>query len=187
MPAASARSTGSLNAVGSTSETAMPSTFALIALLKAFTISLTLLLCDPVHWYEQPSSVQASWAPYRVGTKNGFVVTWLMTVNLSGFWEPNTRLAPDPDAADAPLPPPPPHELMRNAARPAAPPASAVRLVDCHRSPGASACEASARSRPSITSRTWSSPDMLASIDQPSCSPDVGHIGSVGRRPLSSG
>jgi hypothetical protein len=39
-----------LNALRSTSDTAMPSTFELIALLKALTISLTFALSEPVHW-----------------------------------------------------------------------------------------------------------------------------------------
>ena len=68
--------------VRSTSETAIPLTPALTALLSALTISETLLVCEPVHWYEQPSSLQASDAPLCVGVKNGFVVTWLTNVNL---------------------------------------------------------------------------------------------------------
>jgi hypothetical protein len=75
MPASSAFCTGPLNAFRSTSDTAIPSAFAVIALFSAFTISLTLLLSEPVHWYLHPSSLQASSAPYLVGTKNGFVVT----------------------------------------------------------------------------------------------------------------
>ena len=50
MPASSAFSTGALNALRSTRQTAMPSAFALIALLKALTISLTFALSEPVHW-----------------------------------------------------------------------------------------------------------------------------------------
>ena len=41
----------------------MPSAFALIALLKALTISLTFALSEPVHWNEQFTSLQASSAP----------------------------------------------------------------------------------------------------------------------------
>src|SRR3954465_11033429 len=93
MPASSAFAIGALNAFGSTRQTAMPSTFALIALLNALTISLTFALSEPVHWYEQPSSLQASSAPYFVGTKNGFVVTWLTNVNFSSSPSPNTPLA----------------------------------------------------------------------------------------------
>src|SRR5919205_3169564 len=110
MPASSAFLMGPLNALRSTSATAMPSTFALTALLNALTISLTLLLSEPVHWYEHPSSLQASSAPYFVGTKNGFVVTWLTNVNLSFFCEPNTPLAgvpPSCAAFEVDLSPPP--------------------------------------------------------------------------------
>ena len=53
-----------------------------IAVFIALTISLTLEFSEPVHWYEQPSSLQASSAPYLVGTKNGFVVTWLTSTNF---------------------------------------------------------------------------------------------------------
>ena len=74
--------TGALNAVRSISDTAMPSALAETALLTALTIWLTLLVSEPVHAYVQPSSLQASWMPYWVGTKNGFVVTWLTNVNL---------------------------------------------------------------------------------------------------------
>ena len=50
MPAASAFSTGALNACRSISETAMPSAFAAMALLNALTIWLTSLFSEPVHW-----------------------------------------------------------------------------------------------------------------------------------------
>ena len=109
----------------------MPSAFALIALLKALTIWLTLLLSEPVHWYVQPSSLHASCAPYRVGTKNGFVVTWLTNTNLNFFCDPNTVLEPEPDDAEAPLPPLP-QAVMSSEASPAAPPARAVRRVECN-------------------------------------------------------
>src|SRR5690349_11878714 len=77
MPASSAWSTGALNAVLSTTASARPSALPLIAVLVALTISATTELADPVHWYEQPSSLHASSAPYWVGVKNGLVVTWL--------------------------------------------------------------------------------------------------------------
>src|SRR5437764_15217952 len=80
--AARALSVGPLNAWRSIRATAIPSTPALIALFIAFTISPTLLVCEPVHWYEQPRSLHASAAPLWVGVKNGFVVTWLTNVNL---------------------------------------------------------------------------------------------------------
>ena len=73
----------------------MPSTLALtIALLTALTIWLTLLVSEPVHAYVQPSSLHASWMPYWVGTKNGFVVTWLTKVNLKLSVVPKIELAP---------------------------------------------------------------------------------------------
>ncbi len=50
MPALIAFSTGVLNACRSISDTAMPSAFAVTALLSALTIWLTLLLSEPVHW-----------------------------------------------------------------------------------------------------------------------------------------
>src|SRR6266516_3165110 len=77
MPVASALSTGSLHALVSIAATAIPSALEETAALVAFTMSATTELSDPVHWYLQPSSAQASAAPYWVGTKNGLVVTWL--------------------------------------------------------------------------------------------------------------
>src|SRR4051794_23399764 len=82
MPAASAWLTGALNAVLSTTAIASPSAFPLIAVLVALTISATTELAEPVHWYEQPSSLHASSAPYWVGVKNGLVVTWLTNTNF---------------------------------------------------------------------------------------------------------
>src|SRR5262249_7834756 len=48
----------------------------------AFTISATIASFDPVHWNVVPSSAQASWAPYWVGVKNEFVVTWQTNTNF---------------------------------------------------------------------------------------------------------
>src|ERR687896_343241 len=81
MPWSRALSTGCLNAVLSTTATAMPSALLEMAELVALTISATIESFDPVHWNVQPSSAQASWAPYCVGVKNGFVVTWLTNTN----------------------------------------------------------------------------------------------------------
>src|SRR6266496_4580995 len=81
MPAFSAWSTGVLNALVSMTEIAIPSALAEIAALVAFTISGTIEFWDPVHWWVVPSSVEASAAPYWVGTKNGLVVTWLTNTN----------------------------------------------------------------------------------------------------------
>jgi hypothetical protein len=50
MPASSALSTGALNARTSVTATAMPSAFAEMAALVAFTISPTIESLDPVHW-----------------------------------------------------------------------------------------------------------------------------------------
>src|ERR671938_1198673 len=82
MPASSALSTGERKALLSTTASAMPSALDEIALLVAFTISATIEFCEPVHWKLQPSSVHASAAPYWVGVKNGFVVTWQTKTNF---------------------------------------------------------------------------------------------------------
>src|SRR3954471_8348062 len=71
----------------------MPSAPPVTAVLNALTISLTLLFSQPVHWYEQPSSLHASSAPYLVGTKNGFVVTWLTKTNFRLPFEPKMPAA----------------------------------------------------------------------------------------------
>src|SRR3954454_11224128 len=110
----------------------MPSAPPVTAVLNALTISLTLLFSEPVHWYEQPSSLHASSAPYFVGTKNGFVVTWLTSTNFS-LESSEKTLPPDCAAAVAVAFEVPvllePHAVSIAAARPAAPPVSAVRLV----------------------------------------------------------
>src|SRR5438132_890591 len=93
MPALSAASTGALNACRSVSATAIPSAPPVTALLSAVTIWATLELSEPVHWKSQPSSLEASAAPYCVGVKKGFVVTWLMNTNLYFLCEPNTLAA----------------------------------------------------------------------------------------------
>src|ERR671931_892051 len=82
MPASSALFTGALNAALSTTAIAMPSALEEMAVLVAFTISATMESLDPVHWNWQLSSAQASCAPYWVGVKNGFVVTWQTNTNL---------------------------------------------------------------------------------------------------------
>src|ERR1017187_1243053 len=82
MPAASARLVGAMKAFPSMTGTPMPSTLALMAAFIALTISLTIEFTDPTHWYLQLNKSQASWAPYRVGTKNSLVVTWLTNVNV---------------------------------------------------------------------------------------------------------
>src|SRR6266568_9173084 len=86
MPLPSARLIGASKAFASTTATAMPSAFALIAALNAFSISPTTAFTEPDHVYAQLTSAHASAAPYCVGTKNGFVVTWLMNANLNFGW-----------------------------------------------------------------------------------------------------
>src|SRR3954463_14302396 len=74
----------------------MPSAPPVTAVLNALTISLTLLFSEPVHWYEQPSSLHASSAPYFVGTKNGLVVTWLTKTNFRLPFDPKMPAAGGP-------------------------------------------------------------------------------------------
>src|SRR5262245_23750970 len=82
IPFARARLIGASKADLSTTQTAMPSDFALTAALKALIISPTSAFVDPVHVNVVLTSAPASWAPYCVGTKNGLVVTWLMKANF---------------------------------------------------------------------------------------------------------
>ena len=82
MPRRSARLIGASNAPLSTTQTAIPSALALIAALNALIISPTSAFVDPVHVYAHVESFAASAAPYCVGTKNGFVVTWLTKTNF---------------------------------------------------------------------------------------------------------
>src|SRR5918911_2324043 len=100
MPASSALSTGERKALLSTTAKAIPSALDEIALLVAFTISATIEFCEPVHWKLQPSRLNASAAPYCVGVKNGFVVTWQTKTNFHFGVEGKLPNAP-PDAAAA--------------------------------------------------------------------------------------
>src|SRR2546430_2461717 len=133
MPALIAASTGALNACRSVRATAIPSAPPVTAVFSALTIWLTLLFSEPVHWYSQPSSLEASAAPYWVGVKNGLVVTWLTNTNLYFLLEPKTLEAPPP-------PPPPlfdalePQALRIEPTEPAATPVSAVRRRNARRS-----------------------------------------------------
>src|SRR3954469_17218760 len=101
MPASRALSTGARNAVLSTTATAMPSALAEIAEFSALTICGTTESWEPVHWKSQPSSAQASRAPYCVGVKNGLVVTWLTKTNFHlgvlGY-APTPPLASEPES-----------------------------------------------------------------------------------------
>src|SRR3954452_21704749 len=112
----------------------MPFAPPVTAVLNALTISLTLLFSEPVHWYEQPSSLQASSAPYFVGTKNELVVTWLTKTNFSFESDgPKTVEPPPPPLVCALafvvvfLLSEPPQAARIVAARPAAPPVRAAR------------------------------------------------------------
>ena len=123
MPAASAWSIGSLNASRSTSATAIPSALPAIAASKASTISGMSEVSEPVHWNEVPSSAEASSMPYWVGTKNGFVVTWLTNTKFhSGVsgklpWHRSPPPPPLPAASSSSSPP----QLASNPAAAVAP------------------------------------------------------------------
>src|SRR3954447_5067300 len=159
----------------------MPSAPPVTAVLNALTISLTLLFSEPVHWYEQPSSLHASSAPYFVGTKNGLVVTWLTNTNFRLPFDPKMPAAGVPldwlvwalVVAGLLLPP---HAEMMAVARPAPAPVSAVRRVIARqRDAGVSSSLPSAHSRRSIAS--------LANSD--SWSGTVASLSRTGR-PLSA-
>src|SRR6185312_15781511 len=138
MPACSAFSTGALKACRSISDTAIPSALEATAVFMALIIWLTLLVSEPVHSYEQPSSLQASAMPYWVGVKKVFVVTWLTNTNLYEGCEPKTSFDTLPPAALVLLVPPPPQASRSALAPPAATPVSAARRRNARRSkPGA--------------------------------------------------
>src|ERR687897_2467079 len=99
MPASSARSTGSLNAALSTTASAIPSALDVTAVFVEFTISATIESFDPVHWNSVPSSLHASSAPYWVGVKNGFVVTWQTKVNFHFGVDGKFPTVPEPLAS----------------------------------------------------------------------------------------
>src|SRR5262252_6819094 len=85
MPSFIALATGVVNAVALITATAMPFDLAEIAAFVALTICGTLEFSDPVKdGLGIPSNAAASCSPYWVGTKNGFVVTWLTKVNFHG-------------------------------------------------------------------------------------------------------
>ena len=134
MPAASALSVGPLNAFGSMIATAIPSALPEIAAFIALTISATSAVLDPVHWNCVPSSALASSAPYWVGVKNGFVVTWLTKTNRH-FGVAGKLPAPpsSPVLSSLVLP----HAVLASSAAP--PPAIAARRRNRRRSmPGRS-------------------------------------------------
>ena len=124
MPAASAFSVGSLNAFRSTRQTAMPSTLPAIAVFIALTISPTSAVFEPVHWNVVFSNAQASSMPYCVGTKNGFVVTWLTNTNRY-FGVAGKLPAPAAPSSLSSLDLPQAASARLSAAAP--PPASAIR------------------------------------------------------------
>src|SRR5690242_6437378 len=85
MPSFMAFITGVVNAVALITATAIPFALAEIAAFVALTICGTLEVADPVQeGLGRPSSAAASASPYWVGTKNGFVVTWLTKANFHG-------------------------------------------------------------------------------------------------------
>ena len=144
---------------------AIPLAFAETALLIALTISATLLVAEPVQVYEQPSSLQASAAPFWVGVKNTLVVTWLTSVKCWGLLKPkmlDAALELELDAAEAvelelELEP---HAWSVIAATPAAPPVRAVRRVTwCHLdfldSPWAYFCSSLFSSHSSRSTTSW--------------------------------
>src|SRR6266568_6650060 len=105
MPLDSALAVGVVNAVGLITATAIPLTPAEIAAVIALTICGTFEVAEPVHCgVGIPSRAAASCSPYWVGTKNGFVVTWLTKVNFHfgvvGKF-PATLFAPPPGWVDA--------------------------------------------------------------------------------------
>jgi hypothetical protein len=144
MPASRALSTGSLNALLSTTASARPSAFDVTAVLVAFTISATIESLDPVHWNSAPSSLQASSAPYCVGVKNGFVVTWQTKTNLYfGVLGKLPNVPPDAAAAEPPSSSPVHAASSADAAREALTrpvPASSRRRVGPGRSRVSTAC-----------------------------------------------
>src|ERR1700683_1353550 len=156
MPAFSAFSTGTLKAVLLISETAIPSAPDVTAVLIALTIWSMFSLSEPVHSYEQPSSLHASAMPYCVGTKNEFVVTWLTTTNLYDGCEPKMPEEPPPpllalDEFDDP------QALSKVPTEPAAMPVRAVRRRKARRSkPSRPTSGRSRWSRGSTTSWIWS-------------------------------
>src|ERR1700756_1813003 len=162
MPALRAASTGALNACRSISATAIPSAPLVTAVFSAVTIWLTLLFSEPVHWYSHPSRLHASAAPYCVGVKKGFVVTWLTNTNLYFLCEPKTELEPLlVDALE-------PHALRMLPTDPAATPVNAVRRRKARRSnPGRSAWPLSRWSRRSSASMEWSLSGMVLSSNLP--------------------
>src|SRR5215216_2665874 len=124
MPASSAFSVGPLNAFWSVIATAMPSTLPVIAVFMALTISAVSAFSEPVHWNCVLSRALASSAPYWVGTKNGFVVTWLTNTKryLGVFGKSPAPASPSLAAFSLDLP-----HAASAATRAAPPPASAAR------------------------------------------------------------
>src|SRR5678815_2153343 len=77
IPASRAFLVGASNALASIRQTQIPSAPAEIAVFMAETICPTSLVSEPVHWCSVLKIAPMSSIPYCVGTKNGFVVTWL--------------------------------------------------------------------------------------------------------------
>jgi len=60
----------------------MPSALPDTAVLKASSIAVAIDFSEPVRSKAVPKSAHASCAPYRRGTENGSVVTWLTNTNF---------------------------------------------------------------------------------------------------------
>src|SRR5450432_405726 len=85
MPADSALEVGAVNAVELITATAIPSALPEMAVCMYWTICGTADVAEPPHFgLGMPSSAAASAKPYWVGTKNGFVVTWLTNQKFHG-------------------------------------------------------------------------------------------------------
>src|SRR5207237_2309700 len=104
MPLPSARLIGASNADLSTTQMAIPSAFALTAALNAVSISPTSAFVEPPQVKVTAKIELASEAPYWVGTKKGFVVTWLTNANFhfGCFGKSDAALFEAPNAASAP-------------------------------------------------------------------------------------
>src|SRR5512132_3313191 len=104
IPASSAFLVGASNALASIRQTQIPSAPAEIAVFMAETICPTSLVSEPVHWCSVLKIAPMSSIPYWVGTKNGFVVTWLTKTHfhfgVSGYLPtPLAELLPPPPQA----------------------------------------------------------------------------------------
>ena len=110
----------------------MPSALAEIAEFMASTISATLESCDPVHCQSQARKLDASVAPYCVGTKKALVVTWLTKTNFHRGVSANGPAPPPSPPPPSPSPSSPPHAAARSGMEASAVP-SALRAMSWRR------------------------------------------------------